>query len=103
MRAPKRSLKQMAKEIQETGEDIKDYAQRNNLIPSQVTRIKVYLGLPVLNMERRTTVDVSRELDESICRQIAEIAKKPPKPVKRVCIRGKWYIDITADFIDCGG
>ena len=56
-----------------------------------------------MNIERRTTVDVSRELDESICRQIAEIVKKPPRPKKRVCIKGKWYTDVTADLIDCGG
>ena len=103
MRAPKRSLKEMAKELKESGEDIREYAKIKNLIPSQVTRIKQYLGLPVISIEKRTTVDISRELDEQLYKQIEIIIKKPPRPLKRVCIRGKWYIDITADFIDCGG
>ena len=96
-------LKKIAEEIRASGNGFAYEINKRDLTPGQKTRLKEYLGLPVKTLQRAKIISETKDDFEELLRAHEEALKlKPPKPIKRVTIKGKRYIDITADIVDCG-
>lgn len=96
-------LKDIAAEIKETGITLNEAQEKHHLSPTQKSHVKSYLhGCPEA-LRNKTKKDIEDELELHLKAFKEMEAKKEPRPLKRICIRGKWYIDITPEFIDCGG
>lgn len=96
------NLKAIAEEIVRTGMTLNEAQNKYDLSDSSKSNVKRWLMGNPEALRNKTKKEMSDEKDEWIRLQEREISMRPPRPVKRVCIRGKWYTDVTADFIDCG-
>lgn len=94
------NLKEIAAQVRENKITFEDAVTINGLDSRQKARLKQYCGIPIKNIRKREQIE--DDLDEYAEIYAQMLAKKPPRPVKKVVINGKHYIDITADFIDCG-
>lgn len=95
------NLKEIAAAIRENRLTLEEAVLKYNLDSRQISRIRQYAGCPIKKI--KTKAEIEDALDEYIGAYIQLLKQKPPRPKKRVCIKGKWYTDVTADLIDCGG
>lgn len=94
-------LRKLAKEIKDNGEDFQEAAKKRFLTPYQKGKVREYLGLES-DRHKKSIKEFDEEFEEALRAHQEALKQRPPKPVKKVVIHGKTYIDITADLIDCG-
>lgn len=94
-------LRKVAQEIKNNGEDFQEAARKRFLTPYQKGKVREYLGLES-DRHKKSIKEFDEELEEALKAHEEALKQKPPRPVKRLTINGKRYIDITADLIDCG-
>lgn len=95
-------LQIIANEIKNSGANWEDMLELYDLTPRQKSAIKQMLGV-ARPYKNRVPEHIKQELFEDELRIIEEKLKnKPKKPLRKVVINGKHYIDITPEFIDCG-
>jgi len=95
-------LRAIAWRVKKGGEDLNKIAEAEGLNSVQKSKIKAYIRngrikQPIIHREMKTV-----ELDEELAAQLKLVRKHRVRPVQYVTVKGKRYIDITPDFIDCG-
>ena len=94
-------LKAIAWRVKKGGEDLNEIAKAEGLNAVQKSKVKAYvrnglLKYPIVHREK------AEDFDEELAAQLKLVRKHRVRPVQYVTVKGKRYIDITPDFIDCG-
>ena len=98
----KNDLKTISQEIKAGRITFEEAAEKYKLASSSKSHLKRWLLGNPDSIRNKTKADVERELQEHYL-AFQEMEAKKKRPIKYVFIHGKRYIDVTADWIDCGG